>query len=510
MDPTSTPPGPPSGPASPPPQGAPAAPPQAPTYGAPTGPGGPAGPGGPGGPGHGGGHGGWGHPGQGQGGAPGGSGLQSFFDSLRRSGLVRPDETTRSGAGVCTAVAHRIGVDTTLVRVGVVLLAIFGGVGLLAYGVAWLLLPQADGRIHAEDLLRGHFTAGGVGSLLAIFFGFGGFGRWWWSPGGEGWVGAVVLVSVIALAATAIGWWLSRQEEQGTDQVTGPGGPNVPTGPTGPTGPSAPTSTSPLAAPSAGARVDLDKGQERVSLGKLATDFRPLAPRPPQAPVTVTPPPPRRRPAGPAVTALVAGLSLLAAAAILLVDRVDPLPVHVPLVAAVAALALIGLAVVVVGLVGRRAGGLTGLAVVTLVLVVVGWGDARVDGVLSDWRSADESSSFDDAQWRPTGEITEDRSYAVDFGSGTLDLTDVEPLDAGEEPATLTASVRFGSMTVLVPDDLTVEVDLSTTEGRVAAPGAGDGGNRDISTTIGPDGPVDVRIEGVARLGELVVEEASR
>lgn len=416
---------------------------------------------------------------------------------------MRPDESTRSGPGVCTAVAHRLGVDTTLVRVGVVLLAVFGGVGLLAYGVAWLLLPQADGRIHAEDLLRGHFTAGAVGSLLAIFFGFGGFGRWWWSPGGDGWVGAVVVVSVIALAATAIGWSLTRQQgEQATDPVAGPDGPTDPGGPTGP------TSAASLAAPAAGGRVDLDKGQERVGLGKLATDFRPLAPRP--APVPVTPPPPRRRPAGPAVTALVAGLSLLAAAAILLVDRVDPLPVHVPLVAAVAALALIGLAVVVVGLTGRRAGGLTGLAVVTLVLVVVGWGDARVDGVLSDWRSADESSSFDDAQWRPTGELTEDRSYAVDFGSGTLDLTDVEPLSEGEEPATLTASVRFGSMTVLVPDDLTVEVDLSTTEGRVAAPGAGDGGNRDISTTIGPDGPVDVRIEGVARLGELVVEEAPR
>lgn len=489
MDPTSTPPG--------PPPGAPGPPPQAPTYGTPP-PGAPGGPGGPGGAGGSGGSGGWGHPGgQGPGGAPGGPGLQSFFDSLRRSGLVRPDESTRSGAGVCTAVAHRLGVDTTLARVGVVLLAVFGGIGLLAYGVAWLLLPQADGRIHAEELLRGRFTAGGVGALLAIFFGFGGFGRWWWSPG-ENWGAAIGLVSVVGVALL-VGWALTRQQgERAPDQVGGDH--------------DGPTTAASVAAPPAGraatTRVDFDKGRERVDLGKAAGPVGNAGAR--VAPVAVTPPPPRRRPAGSAVTALVAGLSLLAAAAILLVDRVDPLPVHVPLVAAVAALALIGLAVVVVGLTGRRAGGLTGLAVVTLLLVVVGWGDARVDGVLSDWRSADESSSFDDAQWRPTGELTEDRSYAVDFGSGTLDLTDVEPLSEGEEPATLTASVRFGSMTVLVPDDLTVEVDLSTTEGRVAAPGAGDGGNRDISTTIGPDGPVDVRIEGVARLGELVVEEASR
>lgn len=412
---------------------------------------------------------------------------------------MRPDESTRSGAGVCTAVARRLGVDTTLVRVGVVLLVVFGGVGLLAYGIAWLLLPQADGRVHAEELLRGRFTAGGVGSLLAIFFGFGGFGRWWWSPG-ESWGAAVGLVSVVGVALL-IGWALTRQQGHhpprqvdSTGQVDG----------TGHQG-SGPMSAVGVATPRAGGGVDLDKGRERVDLGKTGGGA-PVLP----VPVPVTPPPPRRTPAGAAVTALVAGLSLLTAAAILLVDRVDPLPVRVPLVAAVAALALIGLAVVVVGLAGRRAGGLTGLAVVTLVLVVVGWGDSRVDGVLSDWRTADESSSFDDARWQPSGAITEDRSYAVDFGSGTLDLSDVEPLRAGGEPATLTASVRFGSMTVLVPDDLTVEVDLSTTEGRVAAPGAGDGGNRDLSTTIGPDGPVDVRIEGTARLGELVVEEVSR
>ncbi len=486
MDPTSTPPGPPPGTPSGPP-------PQAPTYGSPP-------PGGPGGPGFGGP--GFGGPGAG-GPGPGGTGLQSFFDSLRRSGLVRPDESVRSGAGVCTAVAHRLGVDTTLVRVGVVLLTVFGGIGLLAYGVAWLLLPQADGRIHAEDLLRGHFTAGGVGSLLAIFFGFGGFGNWWWTPG-ENWGAAIGLVSVVGVALL-IGWALTRQDGRGP-QVHGSTGPP----PTGGTSWAASVAAPGSAPGSAPTRVDLDKGQERVSLGKLATDVRPLAPRPPLAPVAVTPPPPRRRPAGPAVTALVAGLALLAAAAILLVDRVDPLPVHVPLVASVAALGLIGLAVVVVGLAGRRAGGLTGLAVVTLVLVVVGWADARADGVLSDWRSADESASFDDGQWRPAGQLTDDRSYAVAFGSGTLDLSAVDPLDAGEDPATLTAEVRFGSMTVVVPDDLTVEIDLSTTEGRVAAPGVRDVGDRTISTTIGPDGPVDVRLEGTARLGELVVVEASR
>ncbi len=127
---------------------------------------------------------------------------------MRRTGLVRPDESTRSGPGVCAALANKLGVDATLVRVGVVVLTLFGGFGLLAYGLAWLLFPQADGHIHAEDMLGGRFTSGGVGSLIAIFFGFGGFGRWWWEPGGS-W-GALIAVLSIAGVVALVVWGVQQ------------------------------------------------------------------------------------------------------------------------------------------------------------------------------------------------------------------------------------------------------------------------------------------------------------
>ena len=57
--------------------------------------------------------------------------------------LVRRSDD-RMVAGVCSGVADYLGVDVTLVRVLTVLGAIFGlGTVVVAYVVAWILLPEA-------------------------------------------------------------------------------------------------------------------------------------------------------------------------------------------------------------------------------------------------------------------------------------------------------------------------------------------------------------------------------
>ncbi len=66
---------------------------------------------------------------------------------------------TRQGrmiAGVCAGVADYFGVDVTLVRVLVAVVAVLtGGAGVLAYLVAWAIIPNesADGPV-AEDMFR--------------------------------------------------------------------------------------------------------------------------------------------------------------------------------------------------------------------------------------------------------------------------------------------------------------------------------------------------------------------
>jgi len=58
---------------------------------------------------------------------------------------LRRSRTDRQIAGVCGGLAASFGIDVTLVRVLVVLLAVFGQlVGLVLYLACWALVPQAD------------------------------------------------------------------------------------------------------------------------------------------------------------------------------------------------------------------------------------------------------------------------------------------------------------------------------------------------------------------------------
>ncbi len=49
----------------------------------------------------------------------------------------------RKIGGVCGGLAEYFNVDPTLVRVIAVVLAILGGAGLVAYLLAWLIIPKA-------------------------------------------------------------------------------------------------------------------------------------------------------------------------------------------------------------------------------------------------------------------------------------------------------------------------------------------------------------------------------
>lgn len=43
--------------------------------------------------------------------------------------------------GVCAGIAKYFDVDPTLIRLVAILLVIFGGTGLLAYLIAWIIIP---------------------------------------------------------------------------------------------------------------------------------------------------------------------------------------------------------------------------------------------------------------------------------------------------------------------------------------------------------------------------------
>ena len=68
--------------------------------------------------------------------------------------LVR-SRNGRMLAGVCAGVADYLGVDTTLVRVlWAVVSLVTGGAGVLAYLVAWIIIPgEGEQRSAAESMV---------------------------------------------------------------------------------------------------------------------------------------------------------------------------------------------------------------------------------------------------------------------------------------------------------------------------------------------------------------------
>jgi phage shock protein PspC (stress-responsive transcriptional regulator) len=58
-------------------------------------------------------------------------------------------------AGVCAGLAAYFGVDPTLVRLAFAWLTVFGGVGILLYLGAWLVMPdEVDGTSIAESVVN--------------------------------------------------------------------------------------------------------------------------------------------------------------------------------------------------------------------------------------------------------------------------------------------------------------------------------------------------------------------
>jgi len=91
-----------------------------------------------------------------------------FFDWMRTTGLLRPEETWVGG--VFAGISAKVGWDAALVRgLGVVAFIIFFSPAALLYGLAWILVPNREGRIHAQEAVRGNYTSGFVGgSILTV------------------------------------------------------------------------------------------------------------------------------------------------------------------------------------------------------------------------------------------------------------------------------------------------------------------------------------------------------
>jgi phage shock protein PspC (stress-responsive transcriptional regulator) len=110
------------------------------------------------------------------------SGPRVSWDDVKDLGRLRRVVADRRVAGVAGGIARHLDIDPLLVRVGFVVLAFFGGVGLLLYLALWLLVPE-DGTDWAVIKLDRRSRAvalvliGVLALVLLVSHG------WWGDPG---------------------------------------------------------------------------------------------------------------------------------------------------------------------------------------------------------------------------------------------------------------------------------------------------------------------------------------
>ncbi|MGN6199253.1 PspC domain-containing protein [Humibacter sp.] len=141
-----------------------------------------------------------------------GGGGERFFGWLRSLGINRQNGWI---GGVCGGVAARLGIDPIIVRGIAVVVAVLGGPAFLLYAAAWLMLPDAQGDIHLQRLIKGHFDPPIIAIIVIALFSFlpSAQGFWWAGAqfwGGLSWFSSVGRVLwtllVIALIVGVVVW----------------------------------------------------------------------------------------------------------------------------------------------------------------------------------------------------------------------------------------------------------------------------------------------------------------
>lgn len=124
-------------------------------------------------------------------------------DDVRDLGRLRRTTSDRKVAGVAGGLARHLDIDPLILRVAFVVLAFFGGAGLLLYAAGWLLVPE-DGRdqaaVHLDERSR-TIALVAVAVLAALALLGDSWGAYWFP-----W--PVVVIGLIAFV------WLSRSSRR--------------------------------------------------------------------------------------------------------------------------------------------------------------------------------------------------------------------------------------------------------------------------------------------------------
>ncbi|PCG82155.1 hypothetical protein CIB93_31525 [Streptomyces sp. WZ.A104] len=362
-------------------------------------------------------------------------------------------------AGVCGGLGRYCDVDPVIFRIVLGVLSVTGGIGLIFYGFAWLLLPaEGDEENEARKLLSGRVDGASLVALLLALIGCGLFLSMLHNRG------MLSFAALLTLAVVGFSVWTqSRRTAAPEDPTAPPGTPAAPPGPThtgglgtpppevkAPPTPGGPSwwrdpivkdgTTGPVASGYLWGPADTDQAAAQAGPSKEAP-FRPPHPLPePRGPRSI---------GGPVfLAALVAG-----GLGTGLSWEHQPLGTALQ-IGLVAALAVFGLGLLVASVLGRTGFGTVLMAMVTAGLLA---GASAVP--------KDIDTTWVRQEWRPASVAALQPHYELGTGDARLDLSGLKVPEGGTVRTGL--DVTAGRAAVVVPEDVTVKVRAEVDLGEI-------------------------------------------
>ncbi|WP_245769527.1 PspC domain-containing protein [Streptomyces indicus] len=361
---------------------------------------------------------------------------------------LRRDQEHKMLGGVCAGLGRHCDMDPVIFRIVLALLGAVGGLGLIFYGFAWLLVP-ADGEDEneARRMLTGRVDGP---ALTALLFALVGSGVMLSMVNNAG---VLTFASVLAVLLAGAGYWSKerRKESPSPDPVAAQAAAEAP-----PETQAPPVSRGPSWWRDPIVKDGTHEGGTGYlwgppELSGVEIPTREAARRSVSAP--------RRGPRwiGGWTFLLTLGAGIAGTAVALNEMGPDP-SLGTGLTAGLAcALAVLALGIAVSSFFGR-----TGAGSLLLALILTGLlagASALPKEITTNWVRT---------QWRPTEAADVRPAYNIGSGDGTLDLSKLD-LDKGQ---TVTTSSRIGAgrIKVIVPHDATVKVDVKVGVGDIRLP----------------------------------------
>ncbi|MEU6866135.1 PspC domain-containing protein [Streptomyces sp. NPDC046876] len=362
-------------------------------------------------------------------------------------------------AGVCGGLGRYFDLDPVVFRIVLGVLAVTGGVGLIFYGFAWLLLPvEGEDDSEAKKMLTGRVEGATLAAVFAALVGCALF----LSMLDNGGLAAFSVLVILALGGAA--YWSQRHRHAPAPEAEPQAGGGSPSpAPPETKAPPAPGSPSwwrdPLVKDGTTGPVGASGylwGPDDAADAAAAAD--PAGGRDAGASVPGRGPGSLRRPDGSGIGGRVFVLAVLAGAAATASVWQGSTLSHALQIGLASALAVFGLGLAVSSVKGRTGFGTVLLAMITAGLLAGASALPREVG--TDWHRV---------EWRPAAVADVKPRYASGTGLATLDLSRLDV----PKGTTLTvhAEIEAGRLKVVVPREVTAQADVSVKLGDIKLPG---------------------------------------